>query len=158
MDKRCFKCGKVKSRSDFYKHSAMADGLLGKCKDCTKKDTINNRNKNHAYYIMYDRDRAKSPHRVEARLKYDRTSMGKLSHIKARSKWLDDEKNEIKKKAHATVHNAVKCGKLKKMPCEICGATQHIHGHHDDYSKPLDVKWLCAKHHRQVHLKEPIPF
>jgi hypothetical protein len=37
--KKCFKCGKEKPIDEFYRHKAMADGHLGKCKDCTRKDT-----------------------------------------------------------------------------------------------------------------------
>lgn len=47
---------------------------------------------------------------------------------------------------------AVNLGKLKRMPCEVCGDPKS-HGHHEDYSKPLDVQWLCSKHHRAVHTK-----
>ncbi len=37
--KKCFKCSEVKELSEFYKHKDMTGGYLGKCKDCTKKDT-----------------------------------------------------------------------------------------------------------------------
>lgn len=40
---------------------------------------------------------------------------------------------------------------LIRQPCEVCGAKAD--GHHDDYSKPLQVRWLCRKHHREVHRK-----
>lgn len=46
---------------------------------------------------------------------------------------------------------AVECGKIKRHPCEVCGSTKRIHAHHDNYDKPLDVKWLCALHHQQRH-------
>lgn len=49
------------------------------------------------------------------------------------------------------VHRAVKSGKLKKLPCEVCGEVK-VEGHHDDYSKPLEVKWLCSIHHRERDL------
>jgi hypothetical protein len=45
---------------------------------------------------------------------------------------------------------AIKSGKLQRQPCEVCGATK-VHGHHDDYTKPLDVRWLCPLHHRRLH-------
>lgn len=43
MKKTCFKCLRTLERSEFYKHSAMSDGLLGKCKQCTRKDSEDNR-------------------------------------------------------------------------------------------------------------------
>lgn len=41
--------------------------------------------------------------------------------------------------------------KLKIQPCEICGTLNNIEKHHEDYSKPLKVRWLCAVHHRDIH-------
>jgi hypothetical protein len=47
----------------------------------------------------------------------------------------------------------IKAGNLIKKPCEICGDLK-VHAHHDDYHKPLHVRWLCAKHHREFHDEE----
>ena len=52
--------------------------------------------------------------------------------------------------AHVMVGAAKRKGILKKQPCEICGSTVRIEAHHEDYSKPLDVRWLCSDHHRKV--------
>jgi hypothetical protein len=41
-------------------------------------------------------------------------------------------------------------GRLVPQPCEVCGATD-VQKHHDDYDKPLDVRWFCAEHHRSHH-------
>jgi hypothetical protein len=46
---------------------------------------------------------------------------------------------------------ALKKGELVRGPCEVCGTTKHIDGHHDDYSKPLEVRWLCRRHHILHH-------
>lgn len=56
-------------------------------------------------------------------------------------------------RAHNLVSGALTSGSLKKKPCEECGTTTNVVGHHDDYSKPLDVRWLCASHHRFVHVE-----
>jgi hypothetical protein len=55
------------------------------------------------------------------------------------------------------VGRAVRYGKLIRKPCEVCGATKRIHAHHDDYDRPLDVRWLCASHHLEAHGKPPRP-
>ena len=39
----------------------------------------------------------------------------------------------------------------------MCGTTTNIHAHHDDYSKPLDVRWLCNFHHGKHHAAENMP-
>lgn len=52
-------------------------------------------------------------------------------------------------RARALVSRAIKSGKLVRLPCEICGCI-NTQAHHDDYSKPLDVRWFCREHHRNV--------
>lgn len=55
-----------------------------------------------------------------------------------------------KKIAREKVRYAIRKGTLKREPCEVCGV-EESEGHHTDYSKPLEVKWLCKKHHDEVH-------
>lgn len=64
------------------------------------------------------------------------------------SEWI--ARNRDKRKAHMIVAHAIEDGKLSKSPCLVCGSVR-AHAHHDDYSKPLDITWLCAKHHKEVH-------
>lgn len=52
--------------------------------------------------------------------------------------------------ARLKVQKAIQDGKLIREPCEICGESP-AHGHHDDYGKPLAVRWLCRSHHREWH-------
>jgi len=46
---------------------------------------------------------------------------------------------------------STKASKLKPQPCEICGTLENIEKHHEDYSQPLKVRWLCAIHHLDIH-------
>lgn len=45
----------------------------------------------------------------------------------------------------------VRRGKLIKQPCAICGCINNIEAHHEDYTKPMQVIWLCVEHHRKHH-------
>jgi hypothetical protein len=59
-----------------------------------------------------------------------------------------------KDNARNELNTAIKNGSIKKGVCAICG-DEKTHGHHEDYSKPLDVVWLCLKHHRAIHRRYP---
>ena len=132
--KTCFKCKIEKPLTEFYRHPQMGDGYLGKCKECAKADVRERRLVNHTYYLQYDRTRSRSKKRLDG--------------IRASQK-----KYPNKEKARVTVHNAVKRGKLQKRPCEVCGASR-VDAHHADYAKPLDVRWLCRRHHMELHRTE----
>lgn len=129
-EKKCFKCGRLKCLDGFYKHPAMADGHLGKCKECTKIDVRTNREAKIDYYRKYDIERG-NRQTAEYRKECSR-------------KWPNAYK------ARNLVSNAINNKKLFREPCEICGNT-NVHAHHDDYAKPLNVRWLCAPHHSQWH-------
>jgi len=57
---------------------------------------------------------------------------------------------QLKSKAYKAFRAALKTGEISRKPCEICGSPKS-QGHHEDYSKPLDVRWLCALHHVEAH-------
>jgi len=136
--KTCFKCGTEKPLTEFYRHPMMGDGHLNKCKKCTKKDTRENRRKRIDYYRKYDLQRYRdNPKRREATLRWFKEKMA--LHPAA-------------KKASDIVSNAIRDGRMKRQPCEVCGDPKS-EAHHPDYAKPLDVMWLCRSHHVQWHHK-----
>jgi hypothetical protein len=58
--------------------------------------------------------------------------------------------NPEKALAHTLVSLAKDSGELVMQPCEVCGVMP-TQAHHDDYSKPLEVRWLCVTHHIRLH-------
>ena len=152
MSKVCRDCGENKLMSEYYRHAMMADGHLNKCKNCVKGRVAQHREQNIAAIRAYDRERSDMPERVAMRKAVaERWKAG--PELRKRTVALKREwglKNPEKRAAHRAVSNAMKCGRLTREPCEICGepVTQ---AHHDDYSKPLDVRWLCRKHHAEHH-------
>lgn len=56
----------------------------------------------------------------------------------------------VKKAARKAIENAIRSGDLVRQPCERCGKPD-AQAHHEDYTKPLDVLWLCPKHHKARH-------
>lgn len=135
MRKTCFKCGLEKPLAEFYRHPMMGDGHLGKCKECTKRDVSENYRANIAHYIAYEIERNQRPERRIAAREYGR------------------RRQPHKKGANVAVSNAVRAGRLVPKPCEVCGSVE-VQAHHDDYSKPLDVRWLCFEHHMAHHGKK----
>lgn len=151
-EKECFKCKEVLPLSLFYKHARMKDGHLNKCIECTKQDSKDSRRKSADYYRAYDAYRFKNDPRVKERhRRYLQTDKGKASQKKSKQKWL--ENNVVKRAANVIVRNAIRDGRLTKPDtCSVCGAGEtRIHGHHDDYAKPLEVTWLCPACHKQWH-------
>jgi hypothetical protein len=57
-----------------------------------------------------------------------------------------------RKRASNLVWTEIFSGRLIRQPCEVCGRSQVV-AHHDDYAKPLEVRWLCISHHRLHHVK-----
>lgn len=131
--KTCTGCQQTKPTDDFYAHPKMADGHLSQCKECIKGKVRQHRRLNESVR-EYDRKRG------------SRMPLASLQAYR--------QKNPDAYRAHTAVSNAVRDGRLKKEPCLFC-AEERVHGHHRDYSAPLDVIWLCAKCHHRLHANFP---
>lgn len=151
--KKCFKCLQEKPLSEFYRHAYMADGYLGKCKSCTKADATAHRIANLEKVRAYDRRRGLSPERKKRnKANYRRrisTPEGRANEWARSKAWR--ESNKVKRAAQVIIGHEIRAGRLEAKPCQRCGATKRIHAHHEDYTKPLEVMWLCRKCHGKRH-------
>jgi len=130
----CKKCGIKKPDSGFDKNKTYKSGFSSCCITCRR---------------AYDKVRNKLPHR--SRVAYSKTVRGRAVNNAGCKKWRNSHR--LESSVQQKLRRAVKSGRVDKHPCEVCGDVK-VHGHHDDYSKPLSVRWLCHKHHREHHLKE----
>jgi hypothetical protein len=127
----CKTCKTDKAAADFYEADPHH------CRACVCERVRAHRRANDSVR-EYDRARSKTP-KVRKRLA-------------ANSKnWR--AANPDRYKAQIAVGNALRAGTLKREPCYFCAA-EFVHGHHEDYSKPLEVIWLCPRCHHRLHALE----
>ena len=125
----CCTCKRWKASSDFYGDNRTSNGLKAQCKKCHTKTSISSRNvENHlkANRLYMRRARKKNPEKFRERERlYKNPYDNKVS-------------------ARNILNAAVKRGDIKKpKTCRDCGCSGRITAHHNDYSRPLDVEWLC---------------
>jgi hypothetical protein len=132
---------------EFYRHPMMADGYLNHCKTCKRTYQQRRDELNRQDPMWAARERARG------RGKYHRLYASGRKWV-----WVD-QPLELKRWARQVFSNAVRDGRITKpAACSACEQEvprRRLHGHHDDYSRPLDVEWLCARCHRQAHLSAP---
>ena len=74
----------------------------------------------------------------------------KIYAQRVRAKWVPKNKHKIE--CHREVRKAVRKGDLLKPEnCSSCNKIGKVNAHHNDYTKPLEVVWLCHKCHKEVH-------
>lgn len=131
MQRTCRACKVAKTFPDsFYKSKS---GYEYMCKDCRNEISRERHIRN------YD---AKA-----ARIKHIRRRDAGLYSLSFQRQ---TQKYPEKYRARYFLHNAVRDGRVLRKPCEVCDEIK-AQAHHDDYSKPLDVRWLCEKHHVEHH-------
>lgn len=134
--KPCRLCSSVKAVEDYYLNSGKPMHI---CKEC-HKTVVRARRLTNPAVQEYDRKRAKSPHR-------------KALNRQVSAAWR--ERHPDAYRAQTAVGNALRDGRIARGLCSFCGTDQNVHGHHRDYSRPLDVTWLCAKCHHRIHALFP---
>lgn len=142
MSKRCNTCGEVKDEGGFYADPRNWDGLKHRCKECLKPIE---REKSRA-----GRERSRELYRERVS-----TAEGREMERKKRrdtyARQRLDERFRQRVRARALVGKAIREGRLVRGPCEVVGCTERATAHHEDYSRPLEVRWLCRVHHGMEH-------
>lgn len=157
----CKICGVTSETDEFYR------GVTSRCKECHKAKVRENRANNVEYYRAYDAKRFQEDPKVKERhLRYQKTEAGMEAMRRGKKKWVKNNREKIsqitedyrrnnpeKYHAHYKLGNAIKLGKIQRPDgCGYCGSTEQTpHGHHEDYSQPLNVVWCCAKCHADIH-------
>lgn len=135
-------------RLESRKRTLKKYGASQKNKDVQKRYYEKNKEKLYEKtkkWALENKDRIKEYNKKSTRKRVD---SGKINNHRTKLK----ENNPEKLIAKDAANNAVKRGSLKrKLNCEICNKDGLIHKHHDDYSKPLEVRWLCPQCHKDVH-------
>ncbi len=136
--KICHKCKEPKPLNEFYANKNTTDGYRNWCKTCWYENEK-----------KYRKTPAGKMAREKQWRKYQQSARGKT--IRNQNKRKYNEKYPEKTKAKLILKYATYKNKIIRQPCEVCGSIINIHGHHWDYSKPLDVMWLCREHHNILH-------
>ena len=147
-DKHCSACGERKHIDEFHANRNSKDGLTSRCKPCAISAAKAHRDANKEHFKAYDKARANKPERVSARIAYASTESGKASKSASMKKYLSMHPGRAK--ARTIFGHQLRIGAIVPMPCFVCG-NGNTEGHHPDYSRPLDVVWLCIPHHKEVH-------
>lgn len=136
--RRCSVCHVEKSREMFHKDKDCIDGLYTQCKVCRKKKSRDDYEKRKEKILQYCKD-------------YRKTDQGK----ETRRRESEHFKTTPNYKANYLLTNAVRDGRIDKpKTCSKCNASGKIHGHHYDYTKPLEVVWVCKDCHQWIHRHE----
>ncbi len=173
--KYCARCQAIKPQEQFYRVRSDNERRFAWCIPCAKADQERRRRAKGIKPRLDTSDTKRCPRCGETKplsafSKNPRSARGVQSYCmpcyrayarelakknratalrrQRRKRALGPSKHEL---AARMVFLAVKLGVLTKGPCAICGSTDHVQGHHTDYTKPLDVTWLCRLHHFHAH-------
>jgi hypothetical protein len=173
--KECSYCKKQKSYGEFYVQSKTKDGFSTMCKCClqakAKLARVNGGRLTEKIEVVIvdgvESKKCRSCGDVKPLAKFEKGNNGygvggrRSECMTCRNKRPNkitkrkSSKKTDKGKSRKKLQQAIKRGKLVKPgKCSICNKKFDkcdLHGHHEDYSKPLDVVWCCQRCHHQIH-------
>ena len=141
--KKCSKCGEVKHLSGYNKSSRSKNGRLSICRACQSRA-------NHEYHKKHRHCRNVNRKKAAAwQGAYYRRHASEICASRQEHRSPHPERA----KAVAAVEYALRRGRISKGVCEVHGAacSDIAEAHHDDYTKPLTVRWLCRSAHMLLH-------
>jgi DNA-binding CsgD family transcriptional regulator len=94
-----------------------------------------------------DRSKEKYTQQLEASREWKKANPGRHAELARAYR----ARNREKTTAQNRLNYAIKAGRMVRGSCEVCGTDEKVHAHHHDYTKPLDVKWLCFQCHKASH-------
>jgi hypothetical protein len=169
----CRRCKVEKHDEQFGKLKCSKDGINPRCRQCCcdsvkratkspeaiakKKIYVSEWQKQNREKRLeqsrnwYERNLEKAREMsLVATKKYLGTEHGKKKRNERTQKW--DSDNPEKRRVHDRTMYAVETGKLIRPDnCSRCQKVCTPHAHHEDYSKPFDVIWLCSTCHFYLH-------
>lgn len=146
MNKPCIKCGE-----EFTPTEAQIAKRHWICRDCRKVQNAESRARRKIEGKPVSGSKMPREYHANYEASYNTNPVVRLRKSRLAKKYREGP-NRHKHEARWKVSRALKGGRLKKLPCEVCGNPES-QAHHDDYNRPLDVRWLCRQHHANIHAK-----
>lgn len=180
--KKCSKCEIDKEDSEFWIRKNRNSGLSSECKVCASlrrrsrdKEKVNKAHKEWleknpgyaskaaAIYQKKNKEKVNEYHREWYQKNKDKFKEQRRKQRPRINEWAKvyTKKEEVRFKLRANVklNTALSKGKIIRPECcQFCSFKGKLEGHHADYSKPLEVIWLCVPCHKALHkrLKEEV--
>jgi len=147
--KECTHCKEVKPSSEFHKRSRNKSGLRSWCCKCERVRRLERVDQERLSVVRYreaHREEYRAYHREYSR-KYNENHVDQNREYNRR--WR--ESNPDKYRARVAFAMAINNKSIKRVDvCSVCGSNYFVDAHHEDYSKPLEVQWLCRLCHRKA--------
>lgn len=155
--KMCKTCKLPKPAKQFNADSSHKDKLASECKLCknARRKRWVEAHRNDPKRLMYAR-RYNRQWRVKNLKK--RRAQGRATYYRRRKNGYVHRYNPYRDRARRVLSVAIKKGLVRRpKKCSECGWKGRVHGHHEDYNKPLEVVWLCQVCHGKRHRSPDIP-